>query len=87
MGKFKQSRPAALARAGKRTFLISKKFAFQQVFRHGGHIDCHKGAAAAPGCQMDRMGKQLLAGPCLPNQQYRGFGYRHFLQDLFCFFN
>ena len=84
VGKFEQSRPPALARPGECALLISEQFAFQQILRHGSHIDCHKGAVAAPGCQMDRMGKQFLSCPSLPNQKHRGFRYRHLLQYLFC---
>ena len=82
MGKFKESRPAAFFRPGKGSFLIAEEFALQQVFRHGRHIDSHKGALCPVGRAVDGVGQKLLARSRLSHDQHRALRHRHFQQDF-----
>ena len=79
MGELEQSRPPALFRPRKRSLLIAEQLALQQVLRHGRHIDGHKGAVAALGGAVHRVGEQLLSGSGLSDQKHRGFREGHTL--------
>ena len=79
VGELKQSRPPALFCPRKRPLLVAEQLALQQVLRHGRHIDGHKGAVAALGGAVYRVGEQLLSGSGLSDQKHRGFGEGHAL--------
>ena len=68
--------------AGKGSLLMSKQFAFQQVFRNGATVDRHKRLVAAVGMHMQFPGGDFLAGTGFTEYQYRGTGIGHLLNHL-----
>lgn len=77
MGKLKQPRLAPLPGAGEGPLLVAEQLALQQVFRHGGAVDGHEGPAGAGGGVVHRVGKQLLAGARLADEEHRQGGETH----------
>ena len=87
MGKFKKSRTASLFCSCKSAFLITKKFTFQKIFRHGSHINGDKWSICPSGSLMERMSHQFFSCTSLTHKKDRAVCCRHFPQNIFCFCN
>ena len=69
LGRFEQAGFSALGCAGKCTGFIPKQFTLQQRWRKCRAVDRQKGAVPSRRVPMDDVGKKLLTGTALPQQQ------------------
>ena len=72
VGQLEHARLALTPRAGKRTFLIAEKFAFQQPFGDGGTVHGHERLVFAQAGGVDALGEQLLARAGFPADEQVG---------------
>src|SRR5262249_9182803 len=59
-------------RSGERSPLVAAQRALDQLAGYGGKVDGNEGRGGIPGVAMNQPGEKLLAGPALPENQYRG---------------
>src|SRR5688572_15325767 len=63
--------------AGEGAFLVSKQFAFEQVFWNGSAIHGHKRIIFPLALSMDGTGHELFAGAALTGDKHRDIGKRN----------
>src|SRR5215471_6681738 len=72
--------------SSKRTLLVSKEFALQQVEGDGSAIQLYERASAASAGVMNGSGDQLFARACLAKDQHSGIGGCHPFHFCECHF-
>ncbi len=78
VGLLKGAAPGASG-AGKGPTGVTKKFAFQKLFRQGCGINRHKGAGGAGAFSVDGLGQMLFSHPGLAKQEQHGVARCHLL--------
>ena len=87
MGQLEKAGPSPLLRPGEGPLLIAEQLALQQVLRESRHVDGNKGAVRPEGRLMDGMGKELLPGARLADEQDGALASGHAAQGLLGFDN
>src|SRR5204863_1195424 len=75
---------AAAARVGAReaALLVAEELALDQRRRNGAAVDAQERPRASAAQEVDRLGRQLLAGAALPGQQHARLGGCHALDQV-----
>ena len=81
VGKLEQAGLSPPPGPGEGPLLIAEQLALQQVFRHGGAVDGHKGPPRAGGGVVDGVGEDFLAGARLADEQDGQRGEGHLFQN------